>query len=119
MTAPSPQLAAAVTAVLAGTPVAEAYHRQGITIAAPGTPVTHPVEPARLLTGDIGLFTDHHVVALGNGKAVVNGSIEPIASVNGPSFLGWEHPPEPASTSSTPKSDRPTPTRPAVTAGPS
>jgi len=119
VTAPSPELAAAITAAVAGTPVAEAYRQQGITIPAPGTAVAHPVDPARLVAGDIGMLTDRHAVALGNGKAVFNGKIEPISSVTGPSFLGWEHPPEPGSSAPPPKSERPTPTRPAVTAGPS
>ncbi len=119
VTAPSPELAAAITAAVAGTPVAEAYRQQGITIPAPGTAVAHPVDPARLVAGDIGMLTDRHAVALGNGKAVFNGKIEPISSVTGPSFLGWEHPPEPGSSTPPTKSERPTPTRPAVTAGPS
>jgi len=119
ITAPTPELAAAITATLAGTPVAEAYRQQGITLPAPGTAVTHPVDPARLVAGDIGMLTDRHAVALGNGKAVFNGNIEPISSVTGPSFLGWEHPPEPGSSTPPTKSERPTPTRPAVTAGPS
>ena len=59
------------------------------------------------------------ITALGNGKAVFNNRIEPIASVTGPSFLGWEHPPEPGIAAPPTTSDRPTPTRPAVTAGPS
>jgi Domain of unknown function (DUF4226) len=119
VTAPSPELAAAITAAIAGTPVAEAYGQQGIIIPAPGTAVAHPVDPARLVAGDIGMLTDRHAVALGNGKAVFNGKIEPISSVTGPSFLGWEHPPEPGSSTPPTKSERPTPTRPAVTAGPS
>ncbi len=119
VTAPSPELAAAITAAIAGTPVAEAYGQQGITIPAPGTAVAHPVDPARLVAGDVGILTDRHAVALGNGKAVLNGKIEPISSVTGPSFLGWEHPPEPGSSTPPTKSERPTPTRPAVTAGPS
>ena len=119
VTAPSPELAAAITAAVAGTPVAEAFRQQGITIPAPGTAVAHPVDPARLVAGDIGMLTDRHAVALGNGKAVFNGKIEPISSVTGPSFLGWEHPPEPGSSTPPTKSERPTPTRPAVTAGPS
>jgi hypothetical protein len=119
VTAPTPELAAAITAAIAGTPVAEAYRQQGITIPAPGTAVAHPLDPARLVAGDIGMLTDRHAVALGNGKAVFNGNIEPIASVTGPSFLGWEHPPEPGSSTPPTKSERPTPTRPAVTAGPS
>jgi Domain of unknown function (DUF4226) len=119
VTAPSPELAAAITAAIAGTPVTEAYRQQGITIPAAGTAVSHPVDPTRLVAGDIGMLTDRHAVALGNGKAVFNGKIEPISSVTGPSFLGWEHPPEPDSITPPTKSERPTPTRPAVTAGPS
>jgi hypothetical protein len=119
VTAPSPQLAAAITAAVAGTPIPEAFRQQGITIPAPGTAVPHPIEPARVIPGDIGMLTDRHALALGNGKAVFNNQIQPIASVTGPSFLGWEHPPEPGSATTTPsKSDQPTPTRPAVTAGP-
>jgi hypothetical protein len=119
VTAPSPELAAAITAAIAGTPVIEAYGQQGIIIPAAGTAVAHPVEPARLVAGDIGMLTDRHAVALGNGKAVFNGKIEPISSVTGPGFLGWEHPPEPGSSTPPTESERPTPTRPAVTAGPS
>jgi hypothetical protein len=118
VTAPSPRLAAAITAAVAGTPIPEAFRQQGITIPAPGTAVSHPVEPTRLVPGDIGMLTDRHALALGNGKAVFNNQIQPIASVTGPSFLGWEHPPEPGTATTTPKSDQPTPTRPAVTADP-
>jgi hypothetical protein len=118
VTAPSPRLAAAITAAVAGTPIPEAFRQQGIAIPAPGTAVAHPIEPSRVIPGDIGMLTDRHARALGNGKAVFNNQIQPIASVTGPSFLGWEHPPEPGSTTTTSKSDQPTPTRPAVTAGP-
>ncbi|TGD90094.1 DUF4226 domain-containing protein [Mycolicibacterium sp. CH28] len=119
VTAPTPQLAAAITAAVAGTPVAEAFRQQGITIPAPGTAVAHPVEPAKTRPGDIGMLTDRHALALGHGKAVLDNRIQPIASVAGPSFLGWEHPPEPGSApTTTPTPDQPAPTRPAVTAGP-
>ncbi|KAA0101649.1 DUF4226 domain-containing protein [Mycolicibacterium sp. P1-5] len=124
VTAPTPQLAAAITAAVAGTPIAEAFRQQGITIPAPGTAVAHPVDPVRVLPGDIGMLTDRHALALGNGKVVFNNQIQPIASVTGPSFLGWEHPPEPGDQTTNPRSaqkaqaDRPAATRPAVTAGP-
>jgi hypothetical protein len=71
------------------------------------------------------MLSDRHALALGNGKAVFNNQIQPIASVTGPSFLGWEHPPEPDGETKTQESvhkeqtDQPAPTRPAVTAGPS
>ena len=118
VTAPKPPLAAAITAAVAGTPIPEAFRQQGITIPAPGTAVAQPVDSARLTPGDIGMLTDRHALALGNGKAVFNNEIQPIASVTGPTFLGWEHPPEPGAGAAPPKPDQPAPTRPAVTAGP-
>lgn len=120
VTAASPQLAAAITAAVAGTPIPEAFRQQGITIPAPGTAVSHPIDPVRVVAGDIGILTDRHALALGNGKAVFNNQIQPIGSVTGPSFLGWEHPPEPGSGRSdqTKQPDQPAPTRPAITAGP-
>ncbi|WP_396924753.1 DUF4226 domain-containing protein [Mycolicibacterium sp.] len=124
VTAPTPQLAAAITAAVGGTPIAEAFRQQGITIPPPGTAVSQPVDAARVLPGDIGMLTDRHALALGNGKTVFNNQIQPIASVTGPSFLGWEHPPEPDDKTKTQGSahkeqaDQPAPTRPAVTAGP-
>lgn len=118
ITAPSPQLAAAITAAVSGTPIVEAFRQQGITIPAPGSAVVHPVEPAKALPGDIGVLTDRHALALGHGKAMFDNRIQPITSVTGPSFLGWEHPPEPGTRSTTPAPDQPAPTRPAVTAGP-
>jgi hypothetical protein len=124
VTAPSPQLAAVITAAVAGTPIPEAFRQQGITIPAPGTAVPSPVDPAQVIPGDIGMLTDRHALALGNGKAVLNNQIQPITGVSGPTFLGWEHPPGPGSGTPTPRSDQPTqpdqptPTRPEVTAGP-
>ena len=118
VTAANPQLAAVITAAVAGTPISEAFRQQGITIPPPGTAVPHPVEPAKVIPGDIGVLTDRHALALGNGKAVFNNQIQPIASVTGPSFLGWEHPPQPGARAAAEPSNQPTPTRPAVTAGP-
>jgi hypothetical protein len=108
VTAPSPQLAAVITAAVAGTAIPEAFRQQGITIPAPGTAVSSPVDPARVIPGDIGMLTDRHALALGNGKAVLNNQIQPIAGVTGPTFLGWEHPPEPGRATPTPRSDQPT-----------
>lgn len=119
ITAPTPRLAAVITAAVGGTPIPEAFKAQGITIPPAGTAVANPVDATRLQPGDIGMLTDRHAIALGNGKAVFNNRIEPIASVTGPSFLGWEHPPEPGPAAPPTTPDRPTPTRPAVTAGPS
>ncbi len=121
VTAPSPELARVITAAVAGTPVAEAFRQQGITIPAPGSAVTEPVDPNRLAAGDLGVFADRYAVALGNGKALLNNQIQPAESVTGPGFLGWEHPPRPGALSTsaeTTEPQSPAPTRPAVTAGP-
>lgn len=116
VTAASPQLAAAIKAAVAGAPIAEAFQQQGLTLPPPGTPVSNPIDPARLAPGDIGIFTDRHTIALGPEKALLDGQIQHIATVTGPSFLGWEHPPAPAASTTVPvKPDAPTPTRPATT----
>ncbi len=117
VTAASPQLAAAIQAAVAGTPIADAFRQQGITIPPPGTAVTDPVDPSGLAPGDIGMFTDRHALALGNSETFLNGQIQHISTVQTPSFLGWEHPPAPAVSSAPTTTDPPTPTRPAAVAG--
>lgn len=115
VTAASPELAAAIEAAVGGAPIAEAFHQQGITLPAPGTAVADPIDPRQVIAGDIGVFTDRHALALGPGKALLDGQIEHIAAVSGPSFLGWEHPPAATATATAPaKPDTPTPTRPAT-----
>lgn len=113
VTAASPQLAAAIQAAVGGAPIPDAFHRQGITIPPPGTAVANPIDPLQAVPGDIGIFTDRHALALGHEKALLDGQIQRIATVSGPSFLGWEHPP--AATAPVTKTDTPTPTRPAAT----
>jgi hypothetical protein len=93
--APSPELAAVITAAVAGTPIAEAFRQQGIAIAEPGMPVTGSLDPQQLLPGDIGVLTDRHALALGSGTALLDQQIVPLASVMGQGFLGWQHPPAP------------------------
>lgn len=115
VTAASPQLAAAIKAAVGGASIPDAFHQQGITIPAPGTAVTNPVDPLQVTPGDIGMFTDRHALALGHGKALLDGQIQHIATVSGPSFLGWEHPPVAVATAPA-RTDTPTPTRPAGTA---
>ncbi|OMC45478.1 DUF4226 domain-containing protein [Mycobacterium sp. IS-1264] len=115
VTAASPQLAAAIKAAVGGASIADAFHQQGMTIPPPGTAVTNPIEPLQLAPGDIGMFTDRHALALGHDKALLDGQIQHIASVSGPSFLGWEHPPVAAATAPA-TTDTPAPTRPAGTA---
>ena len=119
VTAPTPALAGAITSALAGTPIPDAFRQQGITIPAPGSAVTAPVDVGRLVPGDVGVFTDRHALALGNGKALLDSRIQPITSVTGPGFLGWEHPPAPETTSTTSETaapEVPAPERPAPTA---
>lgn len=91
--APTAQLAEIISAAIGGTPIAEAFAAQGITIAPPGSAVDDPVEAAGLLAGDIGFLADRHALALGDGTAVLDGRIQPIGDVSGPGFLGWRHPP--------------------------
>lgn len=112
VTAASPQLAAAIKAAVGGVAIPDAFQQQGITIPPPGTAVAEPVDAARVVPADIGMFVDRHALALGPGKALLDGQIQDIATVSGPSFLGWEHPPVTAATAPA-KPDTPTPTRPA------
>lgn len=115
VTAASPQLAAAIKAAAGGVPIAEAFQQQGIAIPPPGTPVPHPIDPSRLTPGDIGMFTERHALALGASKALLDGQIQHISAVTGPSFLGWQHPPATATATAPATTAVPTPTRPAAT----
>ncbi|MCH9737032.1 MAG: DUF4226 domain-containing protein [Actinomycetia bacterium] len=84
----------AVQAALNGDPVSAAYEKTtGITLPPPGTPVTEPVPPRQLMAGDVGMWEDHLVMALGNEKVLVSGQEQPLSSVGtGPDFLGWFDP---------------------------
>jgi len=116
VTAASPQLAAAIKAAVAGTPIAEAFGQQGIVIPPPGTAVANPIDPLDVAPGDIGMLTDRHALALGPTKALLDGQIQHIATVSGAGFLGWEHPPAASARATAPAGpDAPTPTRPATT----
>jgi Domain of unknown function (DUF4226) len=114
LTAASPQLAAAIEAAAGGTPIADAFRQEGMTIPPPGTTVADPVDPSQLTPGDIGMFTDRHALSLGESRALVNGQIQHISTVSGPDFLGWEHPPVPVGPPAPDKTDPPAPTRPAT-----
>ena len=85
--APTPQLAKIITTALGGTPVGEAFHQHGLTIPPPGTAVPDPVDPAKVGTGDVGMFTDRQALALDRTRALLGGQIQPLTSVSGPSFL--------------------------------
>ena len=112
LTAASPQLAAVIEAAASGTPIADAFRQEGMTIPPPGTAVSEPLDPTDLAPGDVGIYTDRHALALGESRALVNGQIQHISTVTGPSFLGWEHPPVPVKASDA--ADPPAPTRPAI-----
>lgn len=107
-----PRLAAAMQAAADGTPVAEAFHRQGIDIPPAGTPVATPLDQTRLQPGDIGVFTDRHALAVGNGKALLDGQIHLVGNLRGPGFLGWQHPP--VRIEGPDAATEPVPTRPAM-----
>jgi Domain of unknown function (DUF4226) len=118
VTAASPELGAAIKAAVDGTPIADAFRQQGITIPPPGTAVSDPVDPSRVTPGDIGMFTNRHALALGQSKVLLNGQIQHISTVKGPSFLGWEHPPAPITTTAPVRTEPPAPTRPATAGRP-
>lgn len=85
--------ATAVRAALDGDTVEQAYRKADISVPPPGTPVTDPVPPTLLKAGDIGIWKDHLVMALGNGKVLVSGQEQPLDSVgSGPDFMGWLDP---------------------------
>lgn len=98
VTAPSPELAAVITAAVAGTPIPDAFRQQGIAIPPPGSVVSALVAPDQLVAGDVGVLADRHALALGEGKALLDNQIRDVAEVAdvaGPGFSGWQHPPEP------------------------
>lgn len=92
---PRPELAGVIAAAVAGAPIADAFAQQGITIPAPGSPVSAPLDVSQVVAGDVGVFADRHALALGNGKVLLDNQIQPIDTVTGPAFIGWQHPPEP------------------------
>ncbi len=119
VTAATPQLAAVIQAAVAGAPIADAFHQQGIALPPPGTAVANPVDSRQVVPGDVGILTDRYALALGRDKALLDGQIQLIATVTGPNFLGWEHPPAAAPLPAAPgKPDAPAPTRPAAASTP-
>ncbi|CAJ1495749.1 DUF4226 domain-containing protein [[Mycobacterium] holstebronense] len=92
-TVANPQLGAAMQAVADGQSVVEAFRGQGIHVPPPGTPVAAAVDVASLRPGDIGVFTDRHALAVGAGKALLDGQVHLAENLRGPGFLGWQHPP--------------------------
>jgi Domain of unknown function (DUF4226) len=112
--APTVALAHVMRAALAGTPVPEAFGAQGITVPPPGSAVGVPVDPSRVVAGDVGMFMEHQALALDAQRAWLRGQVQPVGAVTGPSFLGWLHPPAP---SAVPADGVPPPNRPAAAPG--
>ncbi|WP_046315030.1 DUF4226 domain-containing protein [Mycobacterium sp. UM_Kg1] len=111
-TVDDPHLAAAMQAVVDGQPVVEAFRSQGIPIPPPGTPVVAAVAVENLRPGDIGVFTDRHALAVGEDKALLDGQIHLVKNLQGPGFLGWQHPPLSAQEAA--RAGEPVETRPAT-----
>lgn len=89
----TPEGAAAVRAVLGGASVREGWEQANVALPPPGTPVTEPLPPTQLKAGDVGVWKDHMVMAMGPDKVLVNGQVQPMESVSsGPDFLGWINP---------------------------
>ena len=78
---------------MAGTSIPDAFSAQGITIPAPGSAIAVPVEPGRLVPGDIGLFADRHALALGSGQILLDNVIQPLGTMADAGFIGWLQPP--------------------------
>ena len=96
----SAALAKAGRAVLDGSPIDDAYRQAAVNLSPRGAPVTAPVSPSKLVFGDIGQFTDHRIMALGDNRAWVNGREIALNELQtGPNFLGWERPVVPAAQS--------------------
>lgn len=79
--------------VLTGTAVADAYLKKDITLPPVGTPIIDSVSPSLLKAGDVGMWKDHYVMSLGDGKVWVSGQVQKLESLSsGPDFLGWFDP---------------------------
>lgn len=88
--------AAAIQAHMNGASVAESYAAQNIVLPPPGSPIVDPtmlVPPHLLMAGDVGVFSDHLVMALGKGKAYVSGQVQALDRISsGPDFPVWIDP---------------------------
>ncbi len=105
VTSPNPQLANVAKLVAGGTPIADAFHQNGINWPPPpGTAVHTPMDPSKITTGYVGQFADHQVFAFDKNWVWINGQLHPIADASGPGFLGWMAPPDvpPAPTTAAP-----------------
>lgn len=85
-------LAAAVTGVLDGASLPRCYAKAGLAVSPPAG--DGAVLAGELVLGDIGHFTDRHILALGEEEFYVDGAIVDIGDIDTstPDFLGWSHP---------------------------
>lgn len=91
--ADSPQLAHVGRLVLDGASIDDAAGQAQVSVLPAGAPVTEPVSPSQLRFGDYAQFTDHRVMALGNGKVWSEGQVTAVDEMpTGPNFLGWARP---------------------------
>ncbi|MGC7304368.1 hypothetical protein RA993_23340, partial [Mycobacteroides abscessus subsp. abscessus] len=60
-TVPYPALAQAITQLLGGAPIAQAYRDAGVPVPAVGAPLGVGTSSGSLFVGDIGQFADHQV----------------------------------------------------------
>lgn len=114
VTADNAAIAHAGRDVLAGKSIDDSYRNAGLTMSPPGAPITKNMvsRSEGLVFGDIGQFTDHRVMALGEDKVWDNGREIPLKDLRvGPTFLGWERPqaPQPVATAPAPTPPPPAP----------
>lgn len=96
-TVASRALAGAVREVLDGGQWHQAYEGAGLSFPAVGV-APGPAESTSVDFGDVGQFTDHQVIALGDSKVYsADGDVVEMSDVDtaSPQFLGWFHPPAP------------------------
>lgn len=85
--------AKALQAALNGASVSEAYRKAGITLPSAGTPVINPIPASAVQAGDVGVYKDHLVIAVGNDTVLSPGEQQTIEAARpGPNFLGWFDP---------------------------
>lgn len=92
-TATTAQHKGAVEAVMGGGSPADGWKRQNVEIPPPGTPVTNPGDPSRLVPGEIAQYKSRDpVMYFGNGKIWLDGQLQPQSALPTGGFLGWLDP---------------------------
>lgn len=86
-------LAKAVRGVAAGKDIRQAYRSAKISVGEPD----QNIASGATNFGDVGVFADHDVLALGSGWAYQDRKVVALEDLDtdGPQFLGWFHPPVP------------------------